>query len=256
MEIVEREIPATVVPGLSCARFLMRSGDRPLRPYSMLLDDEASQHLLINEVRCGRDSELIVREGIPACVFSARAVMEEVFLGIAHPVLGVDGSYGVDEIEKDPRLRHAGFVLGVTNTSPEEKTLSGKILCWQEGGRLPGKFRTVVGLGHTVVPAGMCRNVKVMPQLYFYPDRLVIPSSIGSRLVVDMVRIVEHRTGELVGNNVGGERGDAYSERLEGAVNLGGRKWAGPGDFLNVSVRNISDDPLSFCGAFFGMVSE
>jgi hypothetical protein len=252
MEIVEREIPATAVSGLSCARFLMRSGDRPLRPYSMLLDDESSQHFLINEIRCGRDSVLIVHEGIPACVFSTRAVMEEVFLGIAHPALGVDSSYGVDEIETDPRLRHSGFVLGVTNTSPAEKTLSGKILCWQEGSRLPGKFRTVVGLGHSNVPAGMCRNVRVMPQLRFYPDRLAIPLSIGSRLVVDMVRIVEHQTGELVGNNVGGEVGDAYSERLEGIVNLGGRKWAGPGDFLIVTVRNVTDRSVEFCGAFLG----
>jgi hypothetical protein len=143
MKIIEREIQPTVVPGLSCARFLMRSGSQPLRPYSLLLDDEASQHLLVNEIRCGRDSEVIVREVFPACVFSSKAVMEEVFLGIAHTAPGQDDSYGVEQLETDPRLRYSGFVLGVTNTSREEKTLAGKVLCWEEGTRAPGTMSGV-----------------------------------------------------------------------------------------------------------------
>ena len=259
MKTVELELPTTSV-GPGCrATLLVRPGSVAISPYGLLVDDEASQHFLVTDVRCGRDSQLVSRGAVPASVFSNRAVREELYLGFVPADPDPGEAYDTLQVSTDPRLEHAGFTLGVFNTSDVERTFSGRILGWIEEGRgtawrwtCPDKFRTVVGLGYTEIPGRQAAHVNVMPQFAFLPDRLVIPSSTGSRFDVLGVRTVAHDSNDFLGCAAGQVRGDAYSERLSEGHSLSGLTSAGPGRFLCASILNTGEEPASFSGAFLG----
>jgi hypothetical protein len=255
MKTAELEIPATRVPAGTRANILIRPGSLATSPYCLLFNDEASQYFLVSDVWCGRDSVMVARGAVPARSFSDQAAQEEIYLGFVPADLDPGEVYDVFQIANDPRLSRAGLTIGVVNMSDVERTIFGRVLCRVETDevmRSPSRFRTVLGLGCTMVPGRQACNVSVVPHLLFSPDRLVIPSDIGAHFRVLSVREIERPSGEISQIVAGSTRGEDYSEKIPANELLTSRAPIHPGSLLCVSVENRTDDPIPLSGAFFG----
>lgn len=168
-------LPECVVqPGTSATIFTsLPSANWAFRPTWFAISEEIARPLLVNDVKVGRNSQLVCCASVPASLFSGPA-----------------GSLRMNTCPRGIEL-----TLSVTNTSQRSARFAGRVL-GSHGDDPPAERRgqLLCGLGHSLVPPGIF-NLRVQPQVEIEPARLFLPGSILRDFVVEEVAMRPYRHG-------------------------------------------------------------
>jgi hypothetical protein len=235
--IITRDFPEVTVPGLLTATVpgnlstnLFIQAKDPFTPESFSIPEDIAQDFLITDIKVGANSQFISTGCIPALLFSDEAVVERLRL---------------DHLPTAKLLK-----ISVTNQATGERQFKASVSGPASPVSQPNpRWRTLVGLGSTMVHAGAVAAVYVQPQLNFAPDRLVVPSSIGERF-----QVLDIRTTGLDGLVWESMRqsfsATDFSKKKAGKVRL--KEPVLSEIFLSIQVKNISNTACNFQGTFVG----
>ena len=184
MNDVRIPIDEVAVAGGSSANITIISERGPFRLRGIsLTDDEVTRHFMINDIRVGRNSQLVTCASMPASFF------------------GVGDADRQRDLYFDTLPRGQYITVSVTNTSREPRIFRGLVTGdladdYQSSRthhlslRRPGTDRFCVGLGLSLVPPKSRLTVRSQPTIVFRPDCLVVPEHVLECVSVTMVRAV------------------------------------------------------------------
>lgn len=230
------------VPGHGSMDVLFHNDLEAFKPLRIVIPDEVARSFLISDVKVGINSQLMSGAPFPAALFSTTARVEQ---------------FAFDVI---PSGRYLS--VSVINITDEEQAFTcdvyGRLataadVFKQDEGLDLGYRRSLLGLGYTVVKAGMSANVNVQPHVLFQPERLVIPLGLSEGLVVEGVKVVEGGDPRCrLGDTLSSRPASSFSESSEGLIELRPSRAVSTRDFISVNVSNRFDRKVGFCGAIVG----
>lgn len=226
-----------LVPGLWEAHVVARP-DVDFQPSRIVVPDEVAEHFAVVDVKVGDCSQLIAYNRFPASVFSASAKDADV--------------------DFMPVVRGKAFCVVVRNVVGVERRFEAVVegreaicedMVFAKFGRHIG--RTVVGLGHNVVPSGQWRDVQVMPQISFCLERLVVSFGYAEGFVVEDVQ-VRGRDNAIIASCPQSVLAESYGVGSEGRLKTMKDRYMVVGEVIRVVVSNRTPEARVFSGAIFG----
>jgi hypothetical protein len=238
-EIVSYELPEVVVPPRGSAKVVSRRlGPRScFRPTGFSIPDDAAEDLLVTDVKIGANSQLWAPGAVPAGLFAESTPEARVRMGVLAP-----GSQVVLELQNCSAspVTFRGRIRGVRTDASLVEAL-----------RTVDPFSVIVGLGIYELAGGaghMTLNVQVPMTINFAPRRLYVPRRLLQDVEVVSLTSERYLDGESV-DQVPAEQLSTENLSSEGQIRLAPCAVLPRGAFFTVEVRNLRDQPRSFCGA-------
>ena len=184
MNDVRIPIGEVAVAGDSPASITIICEQGPFRMRGIsLTDEEVTRHFMIDDIRIGRNSQLVACSAIPASFFGVGMTDRQRNLYFDTLPRGQHITVSVTNTSREPRI-FRGLVTGdladdYQSPRPHHLPL-----------RRPGTDRFCVGLGLSLVPPKSRLTVRSQPTIVFRPDCLVVPEHVLELVSVTMVRAV------------------------------------------------------------------
>ena len=241
-------LPECVVPPLESAEVFtsLPSMRGAFWPSWLSIPDEVARHLLVTDVKVGKNSQNVSGGCVPASLFAESRV----------PPVG-------SRLLLDTMVTaHLELRVSITNTSDEPVRLSGQVLgTHDDSGASLGLL--LLGLGHNLVAPGKFR-LSVQPQVTISPVRLFVPDHLLQHFTVLSVscRSYSHgcKTSRGVESCDGGQPPSSVPTtslvpsnlRGPGEVRLVPLPTVRASDFLDLVLVNESREARWFSGAVLG----
>lgn len=238
-------LPECVVPPGSSAEVFtsLPSMLGPFRPSWFCIPAEVARHLLVIDIKVGKNSQFASTPCVPASLFASPS----------------EGCLCMDCLSGHFELR-----MSLANTSARPVNFSGEVVGRHADAEdaLDVGALSVLGLGHTLVEAEL--NLRVQAQLDLEPRRLYVPDHVLEHLVVRSlaVRPYTHgsRTDAGVIHSGDGPVVSAASDLALRSKNLRGRgeirlepvRVVNASSFIVLNIVNRSKKPQWFSGAILG----
>lgn len=219
--------PAVVRSG--CWMKLTVTAPSDFQPESLLIDRDVAGDFLVTDFKFDLDSVLISTGALPGLLFSDGALIERFHF--------------------DPLKKGARVSISVTCQSKEDRVFRGKLRGTRGTRGRDGMRRYALGFGSTLVKHNGSANINVEPQLAFKPDRLVVPSTIRDGFKIREISVANFalRVREVLDPEM--HRG-SFTEHAIGQLTFG--RELVPGQYLTISVDNVSASDLNFQAAVLG----
>jgi hypothetical protein len=217
--------PATVRSG--CWMRITAEVPIDFQPESLLIDRDVAGDFLVTDLKFDHDSVLISTGALPGLLFSDDALIERFHL--------------------DPLKKGARVSISVTCQSKEDRVFRGKLRGTRGTRVRDGMRRYALGFGSTLVKHNGSANINVEPQLAFNPDRLVVPSTIRDGFKIREISFRNGSTREVLDPEM---HLGSFTENSVGQLTFG--RELVPGQYLTISVDNVSASDLNFQAAVLG----
>jgi hypothetical protein len=249
-ETTRYPLPECVVqPRSSVEVYTSYPGTRePFTPAWFLIPDEAARHLLVTDIKVGKNSQNASCACVPASLFSKAA-----WRGL------LGGCLRMVQLRDGMEIR-----LSLTNTSTEQVRFAGEVVGYHGDEPPPGQRLYLCGLGHNLVQPGGSFRLSVQPQVSLSPRRLFVPDDVLSHFVVRRAEVLPSSHGyrdDQGCHAAGGIPAVAAvpprmltrrSLRAGGEVRFVPASTLQPSAFICLDVVNESGEPQWFGGAMLG----
>jgi hypothetical protein len=206
------------------------SPGRQVWPVGLEIDPDVAPHLMVNDVKVGRNSQLVACGSIPATLFAD-----------PHPVY-----LRCDQI-------HAGlrFSLQVSCLGLVDVELRGRLLTTSPDAQVP--YRSwVVGFGYTEVRAGQTVDVVTRPQVDIHLQRLHVPPHLLDAFRVDALFQGPYLDVAQASRVADFRQLDKENLARGGGFTMDPSSDVGVGSPVTVTVTNVAPTTQYFCAALVG----
>ncbi len=219
--------PATVRSG--CWMKITAEVPIGFQPESLLIDRDVAGDFLVTDLKFDLDSVLISTGALPGLLFSDDSLIERFHF--------------------DPLKKGARASISVTCQSQEDRVFRGTLKGTRGTRVRAGKRRYALGFGSTLVKHNGSAKIHVEPQLAFKPDRLVVPSTIRGGFAIREISVgdLAARVREVLDPEM---LHQSFTEHATGQLTFG--RELVPGQYMTISVDNISSGDLNFQAAVLG----
>lgn len=214
--------------------------DGPFKPTWFHIPENVARHLLITDIKVGRNSQLISTTCLPASIFSSNRT---------------------EKLHTETLLPNRMYItLSITNTSSEAVDFSGEVI-----GNEPPNNREdelyVLGLGHILVKENLALSVQsqvpMSPALLYVPETIIEEVEIENVVVRPYTHSYQISSGDVVETDCPFVSGVPTKMLLNNhqsyrSILLEPKNLLNASDFLVLKIHNKSKNPLYFTGAILG----